>query len=422
MNEKLKHLGQTIIPDRYHDWARTTYLRSISAYQRLMARKLPLDRMLWGDESGIPAAKYARLTRNLGRPSTPLSRTPHVKLLEYFSEKGKDLLISENLTSTDYYINARVALDLTGHYFSCKSEEDINNHVLIFLRLYDSGDIADQRLLDSGYTLPGFPIVLRRIRKSGGYYQVVDGHHRLAIAYCRGESTINAYVLPEAPVYTPLQQLLLGGLWTGGDRVLYQPIAAPEVQAKWKLVRKCSDRFDKILGWLRENDFQGGDNSFIDLGSSYGWFVNEMGRRGYDSWGVERDISAIETGHVAYGLDVARIHCQELVRFLRTDDRTFDIVTCFSVLHHFALGMGAIPPEEFMKLIDRCTRKVLFLDTGQSHEQWFKNRLTAWDVDFIEDWIKRNSSFKKVVRLGPDEDNVGSFENNYGRMLFACTK
>ena len=71
-------------------------------------------------------------------------------------------------------------------------------------------------------------------------------------------------------------------------------------------------------------------------------------------------------------------------------------------------------------MIDKLINKVLFFETGQSHEKAFGEKLSKWTDDFIINWLKENTTFKHIINLGKDEDNIPPFEGYYGRTLFAC--
>ncbi|GKS58305.1 hypothetical protein YTPLAS18_18320 [Nitrospira sp.] len=143
---------------------------------------------------------------------------------------------------------------------------------------------------------------------------------------------------------------------------------------------------------------------------------------GFCAQGVEIDWAACKIGEKVYGLERKQIMQSDAVEFLRTSNRSYDVVSCFSLLHHFVMGSAYVSAQEMMRLLDDKTRYVLFLDMGQDHEEWFRDRLRGWNSDFIEEWLKKNTSFKTIHRLGADSDNVPPFENNYGRTLFACTR
>ena len=72
----------------------------------------------------------------------------------------------------------------------------------------------------------------------------------------------------------------------------------------------------------------------------------------------------------------------DLANFLDRSNRQYDIVSCFSVLHHYALGKGQMPAEEFIRKLDAMTGSVRM--------------------------------------LGTDQDGQGRYQGQYGRHLFAC--
>jgi len=162
--------------------------------------------------------------------------------------------------------------------------------------------------------------------------------------------------------------------------------------------------------------------TYLDVGSSYGWFVAQMEKAGFRSFGIERDPIAIEIGKVSYSIDPSRIYQDECGLFFASHNNCYDVVSCFSVLHHFVLNKGTVSATEFIGLVDRVTKRTLFLDTGQNDESWFKDSLKEWDIDFIEKWILSHTSFTRAYRLGFDQDRVPPFESNYRRMLFAFSK
>ena len=66
----------------------------------------------------------------------------------------------------------------------------------------------------------------------------------------------------------------------------------------------------------------------------------------------------------------------------------------------------------------KITKKVLFFDTGQNHEEWFRKALPQWDVPFIVDWLRAHTSFREIVPLGIDTDARPPYDRNYRRTLF----
>jgi hypothetical protein len=147
-----------------------------------------------------------------------------------------------------------------------------------------------------------------------------------------------------------------------------------------------------------------------------------MEQLGFDSFGLEQDYIAISVGTHMYGLKQEQIINSDMVSYLKKTSTTFDVVSFLSVLHHFELDQHSIDPEEIIKMIDKLTNKVLFFETGQSHEKAFGEKLSKWTDDFIIDWLKENTTFKHIIDLGKDEDNIPPFEGYYSRTLFACIR
>lgn len=425
IEQTLKSVAKAILPKRFHRNTELFYSVALRWTRRILSRQVPLDKLLLGDEYGISAYRYAQITGDLKRPSTPLRQIPHVNLLVQYESIGDAVFDPTIFSETDYYKNALQAIELLGHYFEARSKEEIGNQARKFVdmyRSYDEGNKIPAFNKQADHSYAGSPIILRKIKYSDGSYQIVDGHHRAAILMCKGKTFCSAYVLKEPAVLTPLQHIVLDGLWTRGEKVLYQPIDMPEFGEMWQRPRKCKDRFEKMISWLNNHSFESRGKSYIDLGSSYGWFVSKMLELGYDAFGVERDRLAIKTGEIAYGIDRERIYAKEIGNFLEDTEKKFNVVSCFSVLHHFVLGKSSRTAEEILRMIDTITQDVLFFDTGQSHEQWFRHELKEWTDDYIVEWIKSHSSFTRVEKLGCDEDRSPSYEDNYGRMLFAFTR
>jgi hypothetical protein len=162
--------------------------------------------------------------------------------------------------------------------------------------------------------------------------------------------------------------------------------------------------------------------SSLDIACSYGWFVKSFQDLGFQAHGVEIDWASVQLGRLAYGLAPESVIRGEVVHSLHNLDKRFDVTSCFSLLHHFVTGRMSISAEDMLHLIDKVTGHVLFMDMGQEHELWLRQSLCGWNPDSIENWIKNNSSFSKVYRLGTDRDGQACCWHNYGRTLFACMR
>jgi hypothetical protein len=329
---------------------------------------------------------------------------------------GDAVLASDYFNTTDYYKNAATNIALVGFYFDAQTNDAIVAGARRFIACFKG---VDQSHLprQAGQSEPSRTITVKDIKWSD-CLQIVDGHHRAAISYVRGDKYISA-ITEKGAVATPLQEMLLKVSWLNGRKELYQPVDAPELKRDWVLVRRCDDRLNKMLTFLRGKLIT--DGTYLDVAASYGWFVAEMTRAGFDGRGVERDQAAIDIGTVVYDLPSGAVQAADCIDFLRNAVDRVDVVSCFSLLHHYLLNTPS-SAVEVLQLLDRATRRVLFLDIGQSHERWYKDSLPQWDVDYAYKWLKANTTFTSITLLGPDSDNVPPFADCFGRMMFACER
>lgn len=153
-------------------------------------RAVPITRLLLGGEHGWSAAEYARMTGDPRRRVTRLVDGPHVALLRAYQD-SPGRFDDAWLRSTPYAQNALQCIAITGSYFAGRSDAD----VLTLARAFASW-LDDDSALSApapGRTAAGDPILVRAVRRTG-WYEVVDGHHRLARAAARGEVTARVAV------------------------------------------------------------------------------------------------------------------------------------------------------------------------------------------------------------------------------------
>jgi hypothetical protein len=378
---------------------------------------VPIDRLLLGDQGWLSASRFAQLTGRFLHPSTPIPRSPYAEFLREYGSCGDKVLSEEALPNTSYYQLLADSIRAGGTPGNITRREDIAivaKHFLVDL-------LTSGRWESAAAGAGGVPAVEVRPVAHSDCFQIIDGHHRAAIAWYRGWREVPARVTGPA-VLTPLQATLLDGMWLTGKRELYQPLDAPELQKEWTVVRNCADRFAMMRDFLQGRGLlPPPSSSYLDVGSAQGWFVKRMIDLGFDGYGVELDVPAAFVGTRTYGLDPSRIVLEELGHFLR-QGRQFDVVSCLSVLHWYARPPSTTSPEEFVRLLGQTTRRVLFLETGGAHEDWHRGRLAAWTDDYVEELLRRYGSFPHVHRLGKDGDGVGAFEGSYNRTLFACCR
>jgi hypothetical protein len=379
---------------------------------------VPVDRLLLGAQNarGYTAAQFAEQVGDLMWPSTPVADGPHVALLRLADERG-DALTDAEILESRYGLMAAACIRAQGRYFTATDLAGVVRVARAFIARYQ----GKPSVLANGHSRPGAPILVAPI-KGSDYFQVLDGHHRVAVAIARGARSAKV-TAKWFPVTTPLQDLLTTMSWLDGDRQLYQPLPGPELRMSWPTVRRCTDRLAKMTTFLGERGLlPPATTSYLDVASCYGWFVKEMGALGYAASGMERDPLAVPLGKAAYGLSEGDIQIGDCVELLQSAARSRDVVSCFSLLHHFALGRGAVSEKELIRLLDAATGKVLFFDTGQDHEAWFAESLRGWDTAAVAAFLREHTSFDEIIDLGPDEDAVPPHEQNYGRHLFACVR
>lgn len=377
---------------------------------RAELQQVPVGKLLLGGQNQMSAADFAAATDDLLWASRRVVDGPHADLLRRARQHD---LTDEEILSSAYATLARRCIALTGEYFSAVDDAGILEVARDYVATALTGRAPGA--LKPRQSEATEPIRVAPIQDSD-CYQVIDGHHRIASHGLAGEDRVTVQVNRVA-VRTPLQSLLDDMTWIGGERELYQPIDAPEL-AQWPTVRRCTDRLTAMDRFLADREA----GTYLDVASCYGWFVAAMGGLGHRAEGVERDRLAPTLGATIYGLDAQQVITADAVDYLCATERTWDVVSCFSLLHHFALGRGAVDAASLVRLLDKVTGSVLFLDTGQAHERWFSHSLAGWDTASIMSFLQRESSFDRIVDLGPDHDDRPPYAGNYGRHLFACVR
>lgn len=420
-----RHLVAKTKPARKRVGALTRHVpppvrRSLSkvALRRPWRTEIPISSVLVGGNAGLTASQFAAATGDLLWPSQRVVDGPHAQLFRSADEVAPAELSDDELLGSPYAELARSCIEVSEHFFGAVDEAGILEVARSSIAQHRGGSSGGPRPVNA--TAPGDGVLVAPIRDSSTY-QLIDGHHRLASAGVQGRGSA-AVTVKWLPVQTPLQELLDQMSWIGGTRELYQPVDAPELQ-RWTLVRQCRDRLAKMRTVLSEEGLMPVPElalSYLDVASCYGWFVRQMEELGFSARGMERDPLGPKLGEAIYGLDPAKVDVGDCVDLLRATQNPIDIVSCFSLLHHFVLGRGSVSAEELIRLLDGATGKVLFFDTGQDHEAWFRTSLAGWDTAYVEKFLRANTTFSRIVDLGPDSDAVGAYQDNYRRHLFAC--
>jgi hypothetical protein len=301
--------------------------------------RVPIDSLLLGGQNGWTARQFAERTGNLLWPSTRVVDGPHPTMLRLAQQRG-DALSDEEILASPYGRFALRCIELDGGFFWATDPARVVDVARAFVARFHGAQPQVRLANQSG---PDDQVLVARVRGSD-CFQVLDGHHRVAIEIARGQSSMRV-ALRWTPVTTPLQDLLRRMSWLEGTRALYQPVDAPELGRGWITVRRCTDRLDKMRAFLAERRLLPPVTvSYLDVASCYGWFVGQMRDLGYVANGMERDPLAIPLGQAVYGLDPSAVLAGDCVELLRSADRTWSVVSCFSLLHHFVLGRGSTSP------------------------------------------------------------------------------
>ena len=82
---------------------RPLYATFEKQHTKMRTFQVSIDKLLCGGENGIRSAKYAELTGDFLRPSQLVFESPHVKLLQEYSQKGEKIFEKDCFENTDSY-------------------------------------------------------------------------------------------------------------------------------------------------------------------------------------------------------------------------------------------------------------------------------------------------------------------------------
>jgi SAM-dependent methyltransferase len=198
----------------------------------------------------------------------------------------------------------------------------------------------------------------------------------------------------------------------------YQPIWSGAVRSR-KTIRDCEDRWEIVRRAIADTQ----SRSVIDLGCAEGFFVRQAGELGCFAVGVDRDYNRLGLIENARMIDRSK-HCAfmlaDIELSLLESIPRFDIVLCFSVMHHIIRQNGLEHGLAILKAIRSRTGKALIFDMGQTNEvstTWSK-QLPDMGTDpkgWIESFL-RSAGFDDVRCVGETD----AFKDDVARYVFQC--
>ena len=307
---------------------------------KLRVRKINIDKILMGGEGGIGGNHYSVITENITRSSTRITESPHYLFLKEYNEIGESIFNFGVFEKTAYYKNASECIDYNVNYFEITKKDLIIENAKFFINnLYLKAESFEG--IKNGHYKKGSPIQLRPIKNSN-YYELIDGNHRIACAMIQGEQTVNA-IIKRKSTSTAAQDLITSVAWQKNKKELYQPVNLPEVE-DWPVIRVCNDRFTLMKGFLEKHMLLGKLSNYLDIGCSYGWFVDKFQTElKIESHGIDIDPFALKVGYDIYKIPPGRLRRFNISEYLKETNEKYDVTSLFSVIHQIT---PAIPQRK----------------------------------------------------------------------------
>ena len=374
-------------------------------------RRIPVSRLLMGSQAGLDSSGFANAFGTLRFGSMPMDQSPHVELLR-LADRSDRPLSDEEIMGTAYFQFARHLADTWGDYFGAESDDEIVGIARNFVS-WSQG--METRVTGNSGSPTLDHVLVAKVHRSSTF-QVIDGHHRLAVDIARGERSVKVH-RTWLSTETALQwRLFERGLGPRRARALDQPVAARELSG-WTVAQNCPDRLIRIE---RLAERAPGDThmtpSFLDVGCGYGWYLAELKRLGWRVRGVDRDGLASEVATAFHDLAEDEIVVGEWAPAVESLDETFDVVAC--------LGLGAAlrscdSDEAAMRLLralDQRTGGALVVDAPCS------SGAVAPSAEGLTTLVLRATSFSKVAELGVVTDPAIAGHRATSSLLLAYSR
>lgn len=363
-----------------------------AARRRPLRRRIDVSRLLMGGQAGLDSTGFAAAFGTLRYSSTPMDQSPHVELLRLAERTGRPLSEAE-IMATSYFAFARRLADRWGDFFGATSDAEIVAMATNFIDW--SHGTARRATVNSG-SPAGDGVLVAKVRGTDTY-QVIDGHHRLAVSIAQGARSVRVH-RSWLSTQTALQHRLADHA-DGSARAhtLPQPLGARELNG-WPVSRNCEDRLVRIE---RVAACSGAPRTYLDVGCGFGWYLSELKRSGWQVLGIEADAQNVALALGCHELVADEIVLGDWASSLEQLERRFGVVTC--------LGLGDLlrtldddaAVERTIAALDRATDTALVVEArgalgGTETDARHAGSLTAM--------LLASSTFRVVSDLGVVRD------------------
>lgn len=388
-------------------------LRSIRGiWQSYRTTSLSIEKILRGGELGFSSEAISIHYNDLLWGSKLAVPSPHSLLLQEYQKEGDRLFEEDHFKKTEYYQYGVNCIDHFYNFFEAYQKDAIIKIAKHFVnRVFHPDQNNTTKSHFTCYSNKHSPVLVSPIEGSS-YFQLEDGYHRLAESYVAGNKEISAHIKNKT-VLTPLQKFLLKDSRAYREKVLHQPLNAPEVAESWPVRMPMNLIFCEIKKLL-ETKFASqpwSELSCLDVGARYGWLVEKLLKTGVNAIGIENDFVCLKISKLIYKLNESNMISGSFEENMLKIGM-FDIVTCLDEMPRCFLNASSQRPDDFLRSLTNVTNNILVISMGKIYRGVPHPKLSEWTPVKIKNWLASSNYFEKI-------DPIELKNNN---SLFICYK